>query len=90
MTLAVRPEVPLQVITAADVRASVRRARKSLEAAAEEIIWQIEREAWRTLGYPSWSAMREAEYGGSAGRLMTATIAPEIVGVRATENLFNA
>lgn len=23
-------------------------------------------EAWRTLGYPSWGAMREAEYGGAA------------------------
>lgn len=62
----VRPEIPLQVITADIVRASIKRARKSLEAAATEIIWQIEREAWRTLGYSSWSAMREAEYGGAA------------------------
>lgn len=59
-------EIPLQLITPELVRASIKRARRSLEAAAEEIIWQIEREAWRTLGYPSWSAMREAEYGGAA------------------------
>lgn len=61
-----RPEVPLRVITPADVRASISRARRSLEKAAEEIVWQIEMEAWRTLGYSSWGAMREAEYGGAA------------------------
>lgn len=49
--LATRPEVPLQVITSSDVRASIRRAKKSLEDAAKEIVWQIEMEAWRTLGY---------------------------------------
>jgi len=62
----VRPEVPLQVITPDVVRASIKRARKSLEKAASEIVWQIEMEAWRTLGYSSWTAMREAEYGGAA------------------------
>lgn len=61
-----RPEIPLQIITPAAVRASIRRARQSLEKAAEEIVWQIEMEAWRTLGYSSWSSMREAEYGGAA------------------------
>lgn len=61
-----RPEVPLQVITSSDVRASIRRAKKGLESAAKEIVWQIEMEAWRTLGYSSWGAMREAEYGGAA------------------------
>lgn len=66
MTVTARPEVPLQVITPADVRASIARARRSLERAAEEIVWQIEMEAWRTLGYSSWGAMREAEYGGAA------------------------
>lgn len=59
-------EVPLEVITPGDVRASICRARKSLEKAAEEIVWQVEREAWRTLGYTSWDAMREAEYGDAA------------------------
>lgn len=66
MSVATRPEVPVQVITPADVRASIARARRSLERAAEEIVWQIEMEAWRTLGYSSWGAMREAEYGGAA------------------------
>lgn len=61
-----RPEVPLQVITPAEVRASISRARRSLEKAADEIVWQIEMEGWRTLGYSSWTAMREAEYGGAA------------------------
>lgn len=58
--------VPLRVITQVDVRASIRRAKASLEKAAEEIIWQIEMETWRTLGYGSWDAMREAEYGDAA------------------------
>ena len=66
MTATARPEVPVQVITPADVRASIARARRSLERAAEEIVWQIEMEAWRTLGGSSWGAMREAEYGGAA------------------------
>ncbi|MGE9806930.1 hypothetical protein [Janibacter sp. G1551] len=61
-----RPEVPLQTITPDDVRASVERAKGGLSIAAEEIVWQIEREAWVTLGYKSWDAMREAEYGGAA------------------------
>ena len=65
------PEIPLQIITPDDVRESIRRAKWSLERAAEEIVWQIEREAWRTLGYSSWDAMREAEYGGAAIMLPT-------------------
>lgn len=73
-----RPEVPLQVITPADVQASIRRAKKSLEAAASEIVWQIEMEAWRTLGYSSWGAMREAEYGGAAF-MVPSKSRPEIV-----------
>lgn len=73
-----RPEVPLQVITAADVRASIGRARRSLEKAAEEIVWQVEMEAWRTLGYSSWTAMREAEYGGAAF-MVPAKNRPELV-----------
>lgn len=76
--LATRPEIPLQVITPDLVRASIRRARRNLEAAAEEIVWQIEMEAWRTLGYPSWSAMREAEYGGAAF-MVPSKSRPEIV-----------
>lgn len=73
-----RPEVPIQVITPNDVRASIRRARKSLEDAAGEIVWQIEMEAWRTLGYSSWTAMREAEYGGAAF-MVPSKSRPEIV-----------
>lgn len=73
-----RPEVPVRVITPADVRASIRRARKSLEDAANEVVWQIEMEAWRTLGYSSWTAMREAEYGGAAF-MVPSKSRPEIV-----------
>lgn len=73
-----RPSLPIRLITPADVRASISRARRSLERAAEEIVWQIEMEAWRTLGYPSWSAMREAEYGGAAF-MVPAKNRPELV-----------
>lgn len=78
MSIDARPDVPLQVITPADVHASIRRARRSLEKAAEEIVWQIEMEAWRTLGYSSWGAMREAEYGGAAF-MVPSKSRPEIV-----------
>ena len=61
-----RPEVPLRFITPDDVHASIRRARRSLERAADEIAWQVEMESWRTLGHSSWGAFREAEYGGAA------------------------
>jgi len=67
----VRPEIPIQIITTADVRASIGRAKRSLEKAADEVIWQIEMEAWKTLGYPSWAAMLKAEYGGAACMLPT-------------------
>lgn len=76
--LATRPHVPLQVITPNEVRASVRRAKKSLEDAAKEIVWQIEMEAWRTLGYSSWTSMRESEYGGAAF-MVPSKSRPEIV-----------
>lgn len=86
--LATRPHVPLQVITQADVRASVRRAKKSLEDAAKEIVWQIEMEAWRTLGYSSWGAMREAEYGGAAF-MVPSKSRPEIVARIRAQGLTN-
>ncbi len=64
--MTVTPKVPLQMITPALTRASIGRARRSLEKAAKEIEWQIDMEGWVTLGYSSWTAMREAEYGGAA------------------------
>lgn len=60
------PEVPLRVITPADARASIARARRHLEQAAAEIAWQHEMESHRTLAYRSWGAMRDAEYEGVA------------------------
>lgn len=71
--------LPLQVITPDMARASVQRARSNLEAAAAEIVWQVEREVWVTLGYRSWSEMREAEYGGAAFMVPRAK-RPELIG----------
>lgn len=67
-----------QVVTPELVVASINRARRSLEAAAEEIVWQIEMEAWVTLGYKSWDQMRDAEYGGAAF-MVPSKSRPEIV-----------
>lgn len=78
------PTVPIRLITPDDVRASIKRAKRSLEKAAEEIVWQVEMEAWRTLGYGSWNAMREAEYG-EAAFMVPARQRPELVArMRAT------
>lgn len=63
----------LETITVADVQRSITRARASLESAAEEVIWQIEHEAWALLGHADWDAMREAEYGGAAFMVPTGT-----------------
>jgi len=52
--------------TLADAKRSVATARTHLEAAAAEVLWQVENQAWEALGYPTWDAMREAEYGGVA------------------------
>jgi hypothetical protein len=65
-------------LTVDDVQRSISRARTSLEAAAEEVIWQIENEVWAVLGYASWDVMREAVYGGAAFMVPTAT-RPELV-----------
>ena len=74
----IAPIPKMQMITPELVRASINKARRSLEVAASEIVWQIEMEAWRTLGYQSWSAMREAEYGGAAF-MVPSKSRPEIV-----------
>lgn len=52
--------------TYAEVKDSIHSAKASLEAAAEQIVWQIENRAWLVLGYSDWNEMREAEYGGAA------------------------
>lgn len=77
-------DIPFRVITPDDVRASIKRAKGSLEKAAEEIVWQVEMEGWKTLGYKSWDAFREAEYGGAAF-MVPAKQRPELVArMRAT------
>jgi hypothetical protein len=81
-------DIPLRIITPDDVRASIKRAKRSLEKAAEEIVWQVEMEAWRTLGYRSWSAMREAEYGGAAF-MVPARQRPELVARMRSAGLTN-
>lgn len=53
-------------MSATSARESVERARTHLEAAAEEVVRQINGRAWLALGYESWDEMREAEYRGAA------------------------
>lgn len=53
-------------VSYSDIKQSIEKAKASLEEAAEQIVWQIERRAWTVLGYSDWNEMREAEYGGAA------------------------
>lgn len=50
----------------AEVRESIETTKSHLERAAEQVVWQIESQAWNVLGYSSWDEMREAEYKGAA------------------------
>ena len=45
-----------------EVRESVAVARSHGEKFFEQIVWQVEHQAWTILGYGSWDEMREAEY----------------------------
>jgi predicted XRE-type DNA-binding protein len=58
--------VVVHQVTEDAVRRSIATAQTHLEKAAEEIVWQIQNQAWCQLGYDSWDAMRDAEYGGAA------------------------
>lgn len=49
-------------ISYADVRESIAVARSHGEKFFEQIVWQVEREAWKILGYSSWDEMRRVEY----------------------------
>lgn len=49
-----------------------------LEQAAEQVVWQIENQAWLVLGHKSWDEMRDAEYKGAAVMVPRAD-RPEIV-----------
>jgi hypothetical protein len=51
-------------ITRDDVLESIRQATSDLQAAREQILWQIKVRAWERLGYADWNEMREQEYGG--------------------------
>lgn len=65
-------------VTYGAVRESVRVARESGTRFFEQIVWQIECEAWTVLGHTSWDAMREAEYG-DMGVVVPRADRPEIV-----------
>lgn len=45
-----------------DVRDSIAVAKSHGEKFFEQIVWQVENEAWTVLGYESWDEMRAAEY----------------------------
>ena len=50
-------------VTERTARESVAVARSHGEKFFEQIVWQVENEVWTLLGYDSWDAMREGEYG---------------------------
>lgn len=49
-------------ITHADIRESIAVAKSHGEKFFEQIVWQVENEVWKILGYGSWDELREAEY----------------------------
>ena len=49
-------------ISEREVRESIAVARSHGEKFFEQIVWQVENEAWRVLGYASWDEMRLGEY----------------------------
>lgn len=73
-------------ISYADVRRSVETTRTHLEAAAEQVIWQVQNRVWTVLGHHSWDEMREAEYGGAAVIVPRAD-RPELVAALRREGL---
>lgn len=66
MTVDTRTGELLDAPSYGEVRESIESAKSSLEAAAEQIVWQVENRVWLVLGYGDWNEMREAEYGGAA------------------------
>lgn len=71
--------VAVRGMTEVEARASVDRARTHLQAAADEVLAQVEGRAWEALGYPDWDTMRAAEYRGPAVIVPTAE-RPGLVG----------
>lgn len=61
-----------------EVKQSVAAARESGAKFFEQIVWQIENQAWSVLGYADWDEMREAEYG-DIGVVVPRADRPEIV-----------
>lgn len=65
-------------VTYAEVRDSIAAARESGTKFFEQIVWQIERQAWTVLGYSSWDEMRETEYA-DMGVVVPRADRPEVV-----------
>lgn len=86
MTVDVHPGELVAHMSEASARESVDRARTHLEAAAEEVVRQINGRAWIPLGYDSWDEMREAEYRGAAVMVPRAD-RPELVARLRAEGL---
>lgn len=61
-----------------EVKQSITIARESGAKFFEQIVWQIENEAWSVLGYADWDEMRDAEYG-EIGVVVPRADRPEIV-----------
>jgi transposase len=58
-------------MTKRDARESVSRVRSQQAATEKELVRQVEGKAWRALGYESWAAMLDGEYGGPVVALPT-------------------
>lgn len=52
-----------EIVSEADVRASIQRVINHAESIWDEWAWQVENQTWAVLGYADWDEMRRNEYG---------------------------
>ena len=56
--------VTTEMMTEAEARSKVKRVQRALEDARSDLLDLYERRGWKALGYPSWAACVQQEFGG--------------------------
>ena len=68
-----------EIVSEAEVRASVQRVINHVESIWDEWAWQVENQTWVVLGYGSWDEMRRGEYGALTSVTAPRAERPELV-----------
>lgn len=68
-----------ELVSEADVRASVQRVINHAESIWDEWAWQVENQTWVLLGYESWDEMRRGEYEALTSVTAPRAERPELV-----------